>query len=94
METNKDRSNIFEELKINESNININLCICGSSEMDKEFIESGSWLGSSNSMMRRYALDDNRFRTREYSLGFDFYANGDLLKTHCLKCGKNDFIKP
>ena len=68
------------------------VCVCGSSEINKTFIESGKWLGSSSSSMRKYSLNDQRFKTREYSLGFDFYANGDLLHTKCTKCGKTDFV--
>jgi uncharacterized OB-fold protein len=42
--------------------------------------------------MRKYSLDDSRFKTREYSLGFDFYANGELLHTKCKECGKTDYV--
>jgi len=69
-----------------------NSCVCGSTEINKNFIQQGKWLGSSSSSMRRYSLSDERFETREYSLGFDFYAKTDLLKTNCKECGKNDFI--
>lgn len=72
--------------------VSSSLCVCGSSEIKKTFIESGKWLGSSSSSMRKYSLNDQRFRTREYSLGFDFYANGDLLHTECKQCGKTDFV--
>jgi hypothetical protein len=72
--------------------VSSSLCVCGSSEINKTFIESGKWLGSSSSSMRKYSLNDERFKTREYSLGFDFYANGDLLHTKCIKCGKTDFV--
>jgi hypothetical protein len=72
--------------------VSSNLCVCGSSEINKTFIESGKWLGSSSSSMRKYSLNDQRFKTREYSLGFDFYANGDLLHTKCTKCRKTDFV--
>lgn len=68
------------------------LCVCGSSEINKTFIEQGTWLGSSSSSMRKYSLNDERFTTREYSLGFDFYAKTDLLKTNCRQCGKHDFV--
>ena len=59
---------------------------------EREVFEDGKWLGSSSSSMRKYSLNDQRFKTREYSLGFDFYANGDLLHTKCTKCGKTDFV--
>ena len=72
--------------------VSSSLCVCGSSEINKTFIESGKWLGSSSSSMRKYSLNDQRFKTREYSLGFDFYANGELLHTKCTKCGKTDFV--
>ena len=72
--------------------VSSSLCVCGSSEINKTFIESGKWLGSSSSSMRKYSLDDSRFKTREYSLGFDFYAKTDLLKTNCRQCGKSDFV--
>jgi hypothetical protein len=68
------------------------LCVCGSTKINKTYIDSGSWLGSSSSTMRKYSLDDDRFTTREYSLGFDFYAKGDLLKTKCAECGESDFV--
>jgi hypothetical protein len=76
------------ENKIEE---NTNVCVCGSNEINKTFINEGTWLGSSSSNMRKYSLTDERFKTREYSLGFDFYAKKDLIKTIC-KCGKIDFI--
>lgn len=72
--------------------VSSSLCVCGSNEISKTFIESGKWLGSSSSSMRKYCLSDERFKTREYSLGFDFYANGDLLHTKCRQCGKTDFV--
>lgn len=72
--------------------VSSSLCVCGSIEINKTFIESGKWLGSSSSSMRRYFRDDERFTTREYSLGFDFYAKTDLLKTNCKQCGKSDFV--
>lgn len=75
-----------------ETNKNQQPCLCGSTELIKTFIEKGKWLGSSSSSMRRYALSDSRFETREYSLGFDFYAKTDLLHTKCKQCGKTDFI--
>lgn len=77
---------------LDKTTVSNSLCVCGSSEFKKTFIESGKWLGSSSSMMRRYSLNDQRFKTREYSLGFDFYANGDLLHTECKQCGKTDFV--
>ena len=67
-------------------------CDCGSSNIKKQFIEKGTWLGSSSSRMRRYLLTDERFKTREYSLGFDFYAKEDMFQTTCRECGKNDFV--
>ena len=67
-------------------------CVCGSKDIQKTFIQQGKWLGSSSSSMRRYSLSDSRFETREYSLGFDFYAKTDMLKTNCNQCGKPDFI--
>ena len=67
-------------------------CVCGSLELNKTFLNQGTWLGSSSSSMRKYSLRDERFVTREYSLGFDFYANTDLIKTTCTECGKKDFI--
>ena len=67
-------------------------CDCGC-EMKKEFIPSGTWLGSSSSKMRAYSLNDDRFKTREYSLGFDFYANGDLYYVSCKECRKTDYVK-
>lgn len=67
-------------------------CVCGSTDIQKTFISEGKWLGSSSSSMRRYSLDDPRFRTSEYSLGFDFYAKTDMLKTNCNQCGKPDYI--
>jgi len=67
-------------------------CVCGSTEINKTFIQQGKWLGSSSSSMRIYSLSDERFEIREYSLGFDFYAKTDLLQTNCKECGKNDFI--
>ena len=66
-------------------------CDCGSTSINKQFIESGKWLGSSSSRMRKYSLTDERFTTREYSLGFDFYAKEDMFQTICLECGKTDF---
>jgi len=68
------------------------LCVCGSNEFNKSFIERGKWLGSSSSSMRKYSREDKRFKTREYSLGFDFYAKTDLLHTNCKQCGKTDFV--
>jgi len=68
------------------------VCVCGSCDINKQFIEQGSWLGSSSSSMRRYSRNDERFNTREYSLGFDFYAEKDLLKTDCKQCGKSDYV--
>jgi len=67
-------------------------CVCGSTKITKSFIESGKWLGSASSIMRKYSLTDERFKTNEYSLGFDFYAKVDLLKTYCEHCGNSDFI--
>lgn len=67
-------------------------CDCGSNKINKTFIESGKWLGSSSSRMRKYSLTDERFITREYSLGFDFYAKEDMFQTTCRECGKNDFV--
>ena len=68
-------------------------CICGSNEFNKSFIEQGKWLGGSVSSMRKYSLTDERFTTREYSLGFDFYAKTDLLRKDCKQCGKFDYIQ-
>ena len=81
-----------ENEALNKTDVSSSLCVCGSSEITKTFIASGKWLGSSSSSMRRYSLNDERFKTREYSLGFDFYANGDLLHTKCKQCGKTDFV--
>ena len=76
-----------------ETTTEINLlCVCGSKEFNKSFIEKGKWLGSSSSSMRRYSLNDERFKTSEYSLGFDFYAKTDLLETVCKECCKRDFV--
>lgn len=75
-----------------KTEIEQNSCVCGSTKINKKFIQQGKWLGSSSSSMRRYSLSDERFETREYSLGFDFYAKTDLLQTNCKECGKNDFI--
>lgn len=80
---------LCEELK---KKFERNKCICGSTDLKIEFIQKGKWLGSSSSSMRRYNLDDTRFTTSEYSLGFDFYAKTDMLKTNCNQCGKSDFI--
>ena len=74
------------------TDFNNNLCVCGSSDITSTRVRSGKWLGSSYSNMKEYSLTDERFETREYSLGFDYYANGDLLKTYCEKCGKKDFV--
>lgn len=76
---------------LSQTTVSSSLCVCGSSEISKTFIESGKWLGSSSSM-RRYSLNDERFKTREYSLGFDFYAKTDMLNTKCTQCGKTDFV--
>lgn len=84
-ETNQDQP-------LDKTTVSSSLCVCGSNEISKTFIESGEWLGSSSSSMRKYSLNDQRFRTREYSLGFDFYANGDLLHTKCKQCCKTDFV--
>jgi ribosomal protein L37E len=75
-----------------ENNNTTILCVCGSNEINKVFVNQGAWLGSSSSSMRRYSLSDKRFNTREYSLGFDFYAKTDLLNTKCRQCGKTDFV--
>ena len=75
-----------------KTDVSSSLCVCGSSKITKTFIESGKWLGSSSSSMRKYSLTDDRFKTREYSLGWDFYANGELLNTKCKECGKTDFV--
>lgn len=77
---------------LDKTTVSSSLCVCGSSEITKTFIESGKWLGSSSSSMRKYSLNDERFKTREYSLGFDFYANGELLHTKCKECGKTDYV--
>ena len=78
--------------KLPQNALSISLCVCGSSEISKTFIQSGKWLGSQSSSMRRYSLNDERFETREYSLGFDFYAKTDMFHTKCEKCGKTDFV--
>lgn len=75
-----------------QTDVSSSLCVCGSSEINKTFIESGKWLGSSSSSMRKYSRNDERFTTREYSLGFDFYSKTDLLQTRCRCCGKSDFV--
>jgi len=90
-----DSRNVFQEIKekaLNKTDISSSQCVCGSIETSNTFICSGTWLGSSSSKMRGYSLNDERFKTREYSLGFDFYANGDLLHTECKQCGKTDFV--
>lgn len=81
-----------ENQQLRQTAVSSDLCACGSSEIKKTFIQSDKWLGSSSSRMRGYSRNDHRFYTREYSLGFDFYANGDLLHTECKKCGRTDFI--
>lgn len=80
---------LCEEL---EKKFKRNKCVCGSTDLKIEFVKKGEWLGSSSSSMRKYSLSDERFETREYSLGFDFYAKTDMLKTNCNQCGKPDFI--
>lgn len=80
---------LCEEL---EKKFKRNKCICGSTYIKTIFIQKGKWIGSSSSNMRRYSLSDERFETREYSLGFDFYAKTDMLKTNCNQCGKTDYI--
>lgn len=77
---------------LSKTDVSSSLCVCGSSEINKVFVESGKWLGSSSSSMRKYSRNDERFTTREYSLGFDFYAKTDLLQTRCRCCGKSDFV--
>ncbi len=86
------KNNKNENKALSQTSVSSSLCVCGSIEINKTFIESGKWLGSSSSSMRKYSLNDKRFKTREYSLGFDFYANGDLLHTQCRQCGKTDFV--
>jgi len=82
----------YQALQLPQNAVSGSLCVCGSNEISKTFIESGKWLGSSSSSMRKYSLNDKRFKTHEYSLGFDFYANGELLQTKCKECGKTDFV--
>ena len=74
------------------TDVSSSLCVCSSDKITKTFIESGKWLGSSSSSMRRYSLTDERFKTREYSLGWDFYAKTDMLHTKCQQCGKTDYV--
>jgi len=88
----ENNSNNQEQPQQLEHNVSGSLCVCGSNKFNKSFIQERTWLGSSSASMRRYSLTDKRFNTREYSLGHDFYAATDLLKTHCKECGKVDFV--